>query len=92
MATRKEKKLQERVDEKTPIAMENVRRKVALRLAILGKSRAELCKEHNVSTSAISNILNSDNTTIRSLLQISEMLGVTPSWLLSPIEDEGGSE
>lgn len=87
---KKDKTLQERVDELAPALMENVRARVSLKLAILRKSRAELCKEKGVSTSAVSNYLNSDNMTMRSLVLVAEMLGVTPAWLLSPTEESEG--
>lgn len=88
MAKKKANSIAERVNEVAPALMQTVRSRVGLKLAILGKSRAALCEEHGVAASAVSNYLNSDNMTIRSLVQLAEMLGVTAAWLLTPIESE----
>lgn len=86
------KALTDRVNTVAPMLMETIRRRVAFKLAIIGKSRAVLCKEHGVPASSMSNYLNNDNMTIRSLVLIAEMLGVSPAWLMSPMDEESEGE
>lgn len=60
-----------------------IRERIRVRLAVIGKSQSELCRQSNQNSTVFSDwIRRMPNITLTSLDRIAELLDVSPSWLL----------